>query len=245
MGYLNIQSNYTAHNYDTNKTTSFLVNDLNYETSNKVIKDIFDTKILANLKNINYESKNVDLYKNDATNEVFGSLGLFSQINLEKLKDNFNHFLTPKIFVRYAPGSMRKENDGDRLIAADAFNMNRILNINNYETGASATLGLDYKIRNKENISKLDFSIAQVIKEKENNKMSDISSLNEKLSDLVGNGGYNFNNNFKLNYSFALDQNYNDFNYHELGTAYNNGPLNINFDYLRESKHVGDQDFLN
>ena len=38
---------------------------------------------------------------------------------------------------------------GDRLIAADAFNMNRILNINNYETGASATLGLDYKIRNK------------------------------------------------------------------------------------------------
>ena len=74
--------------------------------------------------------------------------------------------------------------------------------------------------------------------------MSDISSLNEKLSDLVGNGGYNFNNNFKLNYSFALDQNYNDFNYHELGTAYNNGPLNINFDYLRESKHVGDQDFF-
>ena len=93
--------------------------------------------------------------------------------------------------------------------------MNRILNINNYETGASATLGLDYKIRNKENISKLDFSIAQVIKEKENNKMSDISSLNEKLSDLVGNGGYNFNN-FKLNYSFALDQNYNDFNWMSL-----------------------------
>ena len=86
--------------------------------------------------------------------------------------------------------------------------------------------------------------MAQVINEKENNKMSDISGLNEKLSDLVGNGGYNFNNNFKLNYSFALDQNYNDFNYHELGTTYNNGPLNINFDYLRESKHVGDQDFL-
>ena len=74
--------------------------------------------------------------------------------------------------------------------------------------------------------------------------MSDISGLNEKLSDLVGNGGYNFNNNFKLNYSFALDQNYNDFNYHELGTTYNNGPLNINFDYLRESKHIGDQDFF-
>ena len=53
--------------------------------------------------------------------------------------------------------------------------MNRILSINNYETGASATLGLDYNIRNKENISKLDFSLAQVINEKENNKMSDIS----------------------------------------------------------------------
>ena len=106
------------------------------------------------------------MYKNDATNEVFGSLGLFSQINLEKLKDNFNHFLTPKIFIRYAPGSMRQEDDGDRLIADDAFDMNRILSINNYETGASATLGLDYNIRNKENISKLDFSWLKLLMKK-------------------------------------------------------------------------------
>ena len=47
---------------------------------------------------------------------------------LRKLKDNFSHFLTPKIFIRYAPGSMRQEDDGDRLIIDDAFDMNRILN---------------------------------------------------------------------------------------------------------------------
>ena len=43
------------------------------------------------------------------------------------------------------------------------------------------------------------------------------TSLDEKLSDLVGKVNYGINNNIKLNYEFALDQNYNDLNYSELG----------------------------
>ena len=40
---------------------------------------------------------------------------------------------------------MRKETSGERLNANNAFNLNRISNINNYETGISATLGFDFK----------------------------------------------------------------------------------------------------
>ena len=40
------------------------------------------------------------------------------------------------------------------------------------------------------------------------------------------------------------DQNYKDFNYNEIGTNYTNGPLDINFNYLSESKHIGDQDYF-
>ena len=73
---------------------------------------------------------------------------------------------------------------GSRLTPSTAFNLNRINNINNFETGISGTLGFDYKTtaNNKE----FDFSLAQVFKDVENNNMPDKSSLNEKVSDLVG-----------------------------------------------------------
>ena len=74
--------------------------------------------------------------------------------------------------------------------------------------------------------------------------MADKSSLNEKLSDLVGSSSFNITENFKLNYNFSIDQNYNDFNYNEFGAKYDYGALNLNFDYLSESKHIGDEDYL-
>ena len=243
LGNLEFQSNYKVHNFDTNKLTNFLVNDLNYESNNRIINNFFNTKILANLKNINYETKNIDIYKEDLTNEFFGSLGLLSEINFQKIKNKTTELLKPKILLRYAPGSMRKEESGDRLTASNAFDINRVYNINNYETGLSATLGFDYKIK-KENITKFDFSLAQVINKKENKKMSDKSSLNEKLSDLVGKTNYNLSDNFKINYNFAVDQNYNDFNYNEFGINYMSGPLGVNFNYLSENKHIGDQDYF-
>ena len=184
FGTLDLQTNYKVHNYETNKLTNFLVNDINFESNENIINELFNTKFLANFKNVNYESKNVDLYKNNPTSELFGSIGILSQLNLEKIVEDSLHYLKPKIFIRAAPGSMRQEESGSILNPKSAFSMNRIANINNYETGISSTIGVDYKIKkNKE--TKFDFSLAQIINEKENKKMSDKSSLNEKLSDLV------------------------------------------------------------
>ena len=73
--------------------------------------------------------------------------------------------------------------------------------------------------------------------------MSSSSSLDEKLSDLVGSFDYE-KNNINLNYNFAIDQNYNDLNYNEIGLKTNLGPININFDYLLEKKHIGNQDYF-
>ena len=41
-------------------------------------------RILGNLRNINYEVKNVDEYKEDTSSELFGALGLFSKIIMQK-----------------------------------------------------------------------------------------------------------------------------------------------------------------
>ena len=59
----------------------------------------------------------------------------------------------------------RKKEDGSRLNSSKAFSLNRVEDINNFETGLSASLGFDYKIRNS--INKFDFSVAQIINEKE------------------------------------------------------------------------------
>ena len=66
--------------------------------------------------------------------------------------------------------------------------------------------------------------------------MSSVTSLDEKLSDLVGSSTLTFNEKFKVNYNFSLDQNYNDFNYNEIGSTLNLEPLKIDFDYLQEKE---------
>ena len=88
-------------------------------------------------------------------------------------------------------------------------------NINNFETGLSATVGLDYEVKQKD--KQFDFSVAQIINPKENKKMASKTSLDEKLSDLAGQFKIDFNDKVNLKYNFLLDQNYNQFNYNEIG----------------------------
>ena len=155
---------------------------------------------------------------------------------------NSQSLLTPKLLIRYAPGSMRKENSGSKLDPGRAFSMNKVSNINNFEKGTSGTLGFDYKIKN--NNKEFDFSVAQVISEKENKKMSSESSLDEKLSDLVASANYKLNDNISLTYDFAVDQNYNEFNYNDLGLTYNFNNMKIDLNYLEENKHIGNQEYI-
>ncbi len=241
-GNLDLQTNISTHLYDTNKLQNFIVNDFDWRSKDIFLDNGLNTKILGNLRNINYEVKNVDEYKEDTTTEIFGALGLFSKLSLEKKQGNTDHLLTPKFLLRYAPGSMRNENSGSRLTPSTAFNLNRINNINNFETGISGTLGFDYKTTT--NDKEFDFSLAQVFKDVENNNMPDKSSLNEKVSDLVGSANFSLNKNFSLNYDFALDQNYQNLNFNELGAKINFGPIDFDFNYLQEKKHIGNQDYF-
>ena len=70
------------------------------------------------------------------------------------------------------------------------------------------------------------------------------TSLDEKLSDIVGSSSFELENKFKLNYNFSLDQNLNEFNYNEIGTEFDSGYVKFDFRYLEENKHIGDQNIL-
>ena len=242
FGLVDLQTNYKVHNYDTNKLTNFLINDINWSSNKTYHKTGFISQILGNLKNLNYETKNIDKYKKDTTTEIHGAIGFLSQLNFRKDTPDGLHLLKPKMLMRYSPGSMRKEDDGFLLNPTLAFNMSRLSDINNFEKGLNTAVGFDYNIR--KNQKEFDFSLAQIISQKENKQMASKTSLDEKLSDLVGEINHNLNENFNLRYNFAIDQNLNQFNYNEMGANFNFDPFNINFNFLEENEHIGDQKYF-
>ena len=242
FGNLDLQTNYKIRKYDTNKYNNFLINDFYWDIKENNFESGLQGKVLGHIKNINYETKKEKLYKKDSTSEIFGALGYLSQLNLQKNINNSIYKLKPKLLVRYAPGSMRQETEASRLNPDIAFNIDRLNTLKNFETGLSSTFGFDYSV--KKNKSNFNFSVAQILNEKENKKMASKSSLDEKLSDIVGTSEYAINDNFSLNYNFSVDQNYNDINYNEVGTTLNLNPIKIDFNYLEENKHIGDQKYV-
>ncbi len=243
FGTADFQSNLKVHNYDTNKFTKFLTNDIDWKYKSFNFPSGIQGQVLGKLKNVNYEVKNVSEYKKDPTSEVFGALGYMTSVDLfKKDSNNSTHLLTPKLLFRYAPGHMRKEKNDFRLSNLNIFDLDRLNSQNNFEEGLSASLGFDYEIESKEKT--IDLSIGQIINNKENKKMPSSSSLDEKLSDVVGNLSLKTDNNFEFKYNFALDQNYKDLNYNEIGVNLDFNPIKFDFNYLQEKNHIGDQEYF-
>ena len=243
FGSLDFQTNFKAHNYDTNKTTNFLVNDFDWEIKNFNFNSGIRSKLFSNIKNINYESKNVERYKTDTTSEIFGAFGYLTELDLYKeTGNNISHQITPKFLVKYAPDHMRKETSGSRLNPLNLFSLNRLNNINNFESGTSATIGFDYEMIAGD--KKFDLLFGQVINYKENKNMPSETSLDEKLSDLVGASSLKLNKNFNLDYNFAIDENYKELNYNEIGATVNLNLFKFNIDYLQEKEHIGNSEYI-
>ena len=242
-GLLDLQSNLKITNTDTNKTSKTFINDLEFNSRDFNFQNGLSGKFISNIKNVNYETNNISNFKEGNTNELHGAIGYHSK--LELIKDNgLNNqsLLTPKIFLRYAPGTMRKESNGSRLTTDTAFSIDRSNENYNMEKGLSAAVGFDFEIAEKD--KKFELSMGQIINKNENKNMASVSSLNDKLSDLVGSSHLLLNKNLSLKYNFSLDQNYNDLNYNEIETVMNFKNLNLNFNYLQEKKHIGNNEYL-
>ena len=172
FGNVDLQSNFKVNNYDTNKTSKILINDFDWVSKEFNFKNGINSKFLGQLKNINYENKNIAKFKEDQTSEVHASVGYLNEIELVKGKfknKKIKSLLTPKLLVRYSPGSMKKEIDGERLTPLGAFSLDRLNSPDNVEKGLGVTMGFDYSISNQDD-KKFDLSIAQIISDEENKK---------------------------------------------------------------------------
>ncbi len=244
LGSLDLQSNFRVNNYDTNKTSKLLINDLNWKQNEYLFDSGLRGSLIGKFKNVNYDTKNIESFKEDTTNEFFGAVGYLAEIDLIKKnkKNNSESLFSPKVLFRHSPGNMRKQSDGPILNALNAFSLDRLSNSAVLETGLSATLGFDFET--KKNSRNHSLSMAQIFNEKENKKMASKTSLDEKASDVVGSYTYKFDDNINFDYNFNIDQNYKDLNYNNVISSLNFNPIKLDFNYVQEKKHIGEKKFL-
>ena len=160
---------------------------------------------------------------------------------------NYSNLFSPNFMVRYAPGHMRDLSKNDiNLKYANLYALNKTSAI---EDGLSAILGFDFKMNEKVNNGsdkeKLSISMGQVFSPEKNKDIPSASSLDQKMSDIVGEINYNFSKIGKIDYKFSIDHNINDLNYNEISSNFNFGKVNFNLDYLEEQNHVGDEHYVN
>ena len=247
FGSIDFKSNAVYKNYDANKHSSVLTNDIIWSPSSFITKKGFVNTLEAMIKNTNYEARNTTDYKTEGTiNEVSSVLGYRASLPMKKDNAAHTNIFSPNFMVRYAPFHMKDlSGDDANLKYSNLYSLNKTSEI---EDGLSAILGFDYKVNTKnkdgnEN-EKFSLSMGQVFNRKKNQDIPSKSSLDQKMSDVVGEINYNFSQIGSIGYKFALDHNLNDLNYNEISTTLNFGKVGFNLNYLEEQNHIGDEHYV-
>jgi len=251
LGLFDLATDLKIRNYEVNKQSNILVNNFKWKSNKWLSKLGFENHFEGIAKAVNYDAKNTKEFKNDSVNsELNPALGYFAKLRLYK-NDIFNknfHTLTPKFLLRYAPGHMRNI-EGGRLNYANLFSLNKVNQTDVVESGLSTSIGFEYKknkLDKKNNIGEeiLSFAVGQVISSKENFDIPSSTSLDQRVSDLVGTSSFNISEKINLNYNFSLDQGYKEFNYNEVETELTYNAAKFNVSYLQEKNHIGNQEFV-
>jgi len=248
FGTLNFTSNALYSKYKTNKQKTFLTNDVIWSPPSYITKKGFMNTFEGMLRNTNYEARKTDEYKNKGTvNELNTVLTYKASLPLKKDGINYSNFLSPNFMVRYAPGHMRNLSEKDTYLNyTNLYSLNKTPEI---EDGLSAILGFEFKTNEKDedgsNKEKLSISMGQVFSDENNKNIPSSSSLDQKMSDVVGEINYNFSKIGNIDYKFSLDHNFNTLNYNEVSTNLNFGKVAFNLDYLEQRNHVGSENYVN
>ncbi len=247
-GTFDFKSDALYKNYETDKHLSSLTNDIVWSPGDFISKTGWVNTIQGALKNINYNAKNTSDYKTAGTvNELSSVFSYKRSLPMKKEGTGFSNIFTPNLMVRYAPGHMRNIAGND--LALKYSNLYSINKTTEIESGLSAVLGFDFTKNtmdtNNNEIEKLSISMGQVFSAEKNKDIPSNSSLDQRMSDIVGEMNYNFSQMGKINYKFALDHNFNDINYNEISTVLNFGKVTFNLDYLEERNHIGKEHYVN
>ena len=254
FGAINIKSNAFHNQYGTNVQKTMLTNDVVWNPSSYITKNGFISTLEGMIRNTNYETKKTihskkkfEKYKDgDVVNEINAVVANKISLPMKKEGVNYSNFFSPNFMIRYAPGHMRNLDGKDLLL--NHTNLYALNKTSEIEDGLSAILGFDFKLNQKEKNNtekeKLSISLGQVFNSNKNKDIPSKSSLDQRMSDIVGKINYNFSEIGEIDYKFSVDNNINDINYSEISSILNFGKVQFNLDYLEEQNHIGNEHYV-
>ena len=181
-------------------------------------------------------------YKSSPQIELQSLTEFISELPLIKKNEIFNETLIPRISLRTNPSDMKNHSESERRINTDnIFEINRLGIDDSFESGNSITLGVDYiKKNNKpDNNNYLEIKLASVFRDDEESNIPNLSSLNNKNSNLFGSLDYQISENLKLDYEFALDDKIEQFNYNSIGLDLSLNNFLTEFNFIEENSIIG------
>ena len=252
FGIVDLKSELRVKNFDVDKQIDIISNEFNWVSNAWVNKFGFENEFLGLIKNINYKAKNTKDYKTDnSVSEFYGAFGFKSELGLFKFRDNNKlNIFKPKVLVKLSPNDSRNLSKESIILGySDLYKLNKINTIDNVDTGSSVSLGFDFKINNlNENNEikgeQLKFSLGQIISAEENRDMPSKSTLNEKMSDIMGETSLNISDNINITSNFLIDQNLKNFNKNQIDLGLVYPKTNFNLTFLEEDQHIGNSKYL-
>ena len=244
-GDFNLNASGHIKNYNTNVFETAIINDLTFNSnpvfSNKGLKTTYNFLF----KNINTDSKNSSSFK-DTKNYEVATIGEFNtSYPLKKETEEYTNVFKPLISLRYSPNNSENlRSEEKRIDSNNIFSLNRIGSSTSVEGGLSMTYGSEFiKLDNKDR-EIFRANIANVIRHQEDDKISIVSSLGRKTSDIIGGITLSPNNNIKINYEFAQDDNIKDTNFQMIESEFKVNNFVTSFEYLNENNTNKQESYL-
>ncbi len=249
-GSLTFSSSGSQHIYDTNILETQIINDLLYKSNDMYLDSGIKNNYSLLFKNVNSDAHNSSKVSNKLKTELLGSFIFESSYPLIREGINFKNYLTPKISMRYSPGKMKNlKNEDRRVDINNIFSLDRIGFSNTVETGQSITIGAEYKKSKKGNKDDdhrdiLEMSLATVFRDEINENIPISTSLGNKSSNVVGHFGLSPSSFFDSSYNFAVDNNIDQFKYHDITAKFSVNNFVTSFKYIEERDITGDEHYL-
>jgi LPS-assembly protein len=146
--------NHTINN--TNVSSSTVSNNLNF-ASFEFYSDLgITTDYEVVTKNLNSMSDKSIKYKNSPQSEFMSSYFYNVSLPLQKITEDRQNTLTPKLNIRFNPHEMKNHaNTSRRISIGNVFSSSRLDMGDSYEAGESFTLGLDFNKKKVNQVSKV------------------------------------------------------------------------------------------
>ena len=227
---------------NTNNIRTRIINDFSVKLSDNIFENLgLKNNFNFFFKNQNSVGKNVDNYKSSPQIKLRSLMELKSEIPLIKKDENNIQTLIPRASFRVNPSDMKNySTELRRINTSNIFDMNRLGLEDTLEAGNSLTIGIDYSKQNiKKNNQLLDLKLATVLRDKQDNNIPTLSSINEKNSNLFGSLDYKFSSIFNVDYNFALDNKINKFNYNSIGIDISLNNFITEFNFIEEDGDIG------